>query len=239
MTRWRPRLDPRFVDPFDLVRNAAQEAIVSRLASERTLARLCDAAVTCHGILKTAHDQYAALLPEGGELACRKGCALCCHLLIRVRPMEGILAATFAETSLPDAIRRAIRDAAFRRPVPCPFLQDETCTVYEVRPRVCRDYYSFDLDMCRAGKFCEITEREMKHRERSFDPVRHRSELHLLLGAAVAEGQETACAKLGIDNRPTHMHALLRTLFTVPDAVSRWLNGGFSFPTWKAEDEPA
>jgi Fe-S-cluster containining protein len=232
-------VDPRFLAPFDLVRNAAEDAVLSRLESERTLARLCDAAVACHSILQTAHVQYAGTLPDGGELACRKGCALCCHLLIRVRPMEGVLAATFARTALADEFRAAIRQSALRRPVPCPFLQDEACTVYEVRPRICRDYYSFDLDMCRAGKFCEITEAEMQHRERAFDPVRHRNELHLLLGAAVAEGQEKACTKLGIDNRPTHMHALLRVLFSVSDAVPRWLNGDLSFPAWEAEDEPA
>ena len=42
-----------------------------------------------------------------------------------------------AQVELPD---RAISKAYFREQIACPFLEDEGCSIYPVRPSICREY---------------------------------------------------------------------------------------------------
>jgi Fe-S-cluster containining protein len=106
----------------------------------------------------------------GGAISCRPGCAACCRHLVTVAPPEAFalldaverlpaaeqeaLESRFREVrariqeSLGDDFTRAaqelsfgdVADRYFHLDLPCPFLQDERCTVYEERPLVCRAY---------------------------------------------------------------------------------------------------
>src|SRR6185369_14295022 len=95
--------------------------------------------------------------------ACRPGCAHCCHQAVGVTPPEVLaihdhLRATRSPAAL-EATARRIREADDRTrgmpsaerlspDLPCPFLEEARCTIYEVRPLSCRGANSLDAAAC-------------------------------------------------------------------------------------------
>ncbi len=107
-----------------------------------------------------------ASVRDGGEISCRKGCGACCRQLVPVSRTEGErllalvktmpgerrerLRARFAaaETIIADAgladragrSDRELSQAYFALAIPCPFLDEESCSIHPDRPLVCREY---------------------------------------------------------------------------------------------------
>lgn len=80
-------------------------------------------------------------------VACKKGCAYCCHGRVWVQQVEadliadtyGLKIARILEITDEDTF--PVRDSSR----PCPFLSaDLACTIYEVRPLVCRTHFNFE-----------------------------------------------------------------------------------------------
>jgi Fe-S-cluster containining protein len=108
----------------------------------------------------------ASATKTGGTISCRKGCGACCRQLVPVSRTEGerllalveklprerreVLHARFAaaEAALADAglaapggrNDRELSLAYFALRLPCPFLEDESCSIHAERPLVCREY---------------------------------------------------------------------------------------------------
>ena len=107
-----------------------------------------------------------ATAEQGQTIACRKGCGACCRQLVPVSRTEGerllglvealpaarreILAGRFAaaEAAIEAAglaerggrSDRALSTAYFALGVPCPFLEEESCSIHPERPLICREY---------------------------------------------------------------------------------------------------
>ncbi|MBI4875635.1 MAG: YkgJ family cysteine cluster protein [Acidobacteria bacterium] len=105
----------------------------------------------------------------GLSISCRKGCAACCRLLVPVAEPEARHLSALAEArpqvrqrfaqalrraeeaGLGEALRSAehlgrerhdaLMNAYLALRIPCPFLEDELCTIYETRPLQCREYF--------------------------------------------------------------------------------------------------
>jgi Fe-S-cluster containining protein len=102
----------------------------------------------------------------GQAISCRKGCGACCRQLVPVSRTEGERLLQFVD-SLPDERRkplmarfaaaeaaiesaglkerggrtdRELSAAYFALRLPCPFLEDESCSIHPERPLVCREY---------------------------------------------------------------------------------------------------
>ncbi|MDP1961441.1 MAG: YkgJ family cysteine cluster protein [Reyranella sp.] len=108
----------------------------------------------------------AGLMKSGGTISCRKGCGACCRQLVPVSRTEGerllaliaampperreTLHARFAAAgaiitgaALAERDGRSDRElslAYFALGIPCPFLEDESCSIHTERPLVCREY---------------------------------------------------------------------------------------------------
>jgi Fe-S-cluster containining protein len=98
-------------------------------------------------------------------IACREGCSYCCckpGVLVsipEVLRLAGHVRAAFDPARLADLKERAARYVAqlhgrhfndlVSESVPCPLLVDGHCSVYEVRPLVCRGFNSTSVDACR------------------------------------------------------------------------------------------
>jgi uncharacterized protein len=100
-------------------------------------------------------------------LQCREGCAYCCckpGVLVTVPELLRVLSAVDerfdadARTQLGSRAERYVKQIegrhfndAFDESVPCPLLVDSRCSVYDVRPLVCRGYNSTSVEACRAA----------------------------------------------------------------------------------------
>jgi len=102
----------------------------------------------------------------GREISCRKGCGACCRQLVPISRTEGEALLALVETMPPErqeAVRgrfaaaeaaiiqaglverggrsdREMSLAYFALKVPCPFLEEESCSIHPDRPLVCREY---------------------------------------------------------------------------------------------------
>jgi Fe-S-cluster containining protein len=100
---------------------------------------------------------------KSGAVACRAGCDHCCHQSVSVTPPEALaVVAHLRETLAPDALasfavrlaervertRELSTDERFSPELPCLFLRDGSCSIYAVRPLVCRGMNSLDAAEC-------------------------------------------------------------------------------------------
>lgn len=107
-----------------------------------------------------------AAAEAGREISCRKGCGACCRQLVPISRTEAerllgvieampverrkVLAGRFAaaEAAIKDAglhgrqgrTDRELSVAYFALRVPCPFLEEESCSIHPERPLICREY---------------------------------------------------------------------------------------------------
>lgn len=111
-------------------------------------------------------DQTLAHHVREVEIACRSGCSWCCHFDVDVTPAEAAAIAGVIRTWHPrdrrariEALKQAQAaregmdgpmDRYFAR-IPCALLVDGKCSVYAVRPLLCRGYLSSDKDECQRG----------------------------------------------------------------------------------------
>lgn len=194
----------------------------AKLTERDNIRRAGEAAALAHGLMERTLEAR----PPQTALACRKGCAYCCHSFVGVVAPEVFRLAEAVRASGSDAlIVETVRArcqplkgvaAADRigRKLPCPLLVEGLCAVYSERPTVCRQTTSLSLEAC-------MDEYEARNPEAAI-PV---SPLHLtyagnvhavLLGAMRATNLSTAAYELS---------AALDLTLAVPDAEERWLAG--------------
>jgi Fe-S-cluster containining protein len=109
------------------------------------------------------HEARIAAAPDIGTLACRAGCAWCCHFTVDVRPAEVFAILDFVSQSFaPEERERVFAEVRanaamlaglalgerITRNLRCPFLKDARCTIYAVRPLSCRNYHATAVAGC-------------------------------------------------------------------------------------------
>ena len=184
--------------------------------------------------------------------ACGAGCAHCCHQTVGVIPPEVFaIHAHLRATRTPDeldAVAARIRAADDRTrgmatldrvspDLPCPFLVDQRCSIYEARPLACRGTNSLDASAC----------------ERSLhDPATRAAFLAGTvsvpcyvepMGAfqAVTAGLQLALDQLhGLEATPLELTAAMRIMIDDPDTVpEQWLGGKDPFAAARGGDDTA
>lgn len=110
---------------------------------------------------KTVADRYVALRTIADNMvktvtpnsACRKGCSHCCNIAVVVNLVEARAISKASGRRYDGNARPARYENTDKwRGVPCPFLRDGRCAVYEVRPLTCRTYFN----MSDTTEICDV-----------------------------------------------------------------------------------
>jgi hypothetical protein len=165
--------------------------------------------------------------PPAAPIACCKGCAPCCvskvavvapevlRLAAHLRATRGedARAALLARVRAADERTRGLdrRERALAG-VPCPLLEDEACSVHEVRPLLCRGWTSLDAEAC--GRHFADPEGA---------PVPPAFAAGYELASAVLAGLGAAARDAGLDGQLLELNAALRIALERPNAAVRWV----------------
>lgn len=139
-----------FLDSVERVRSAC----VALLRQAKSPA----AAISFVANLHRSVDAVATRREQNGPpAACRAGCSYCCSVRVEATPPEvlriaGAAAALPVERRMP-LMQRLDECAAVRRVdaharQPCAFLEDDLCSIYELRPAACRKAHSLSVRHC-------------------------------------------------------------------------------------------
>ena len=95
----------------------------------------------------------AAVAADGRRPACRAGCAACCRQPIPASSLEVLGLTWYAHRHILGEKRRQLRWLLRRaaRSRDCPFLVEEACVAYPLRPMACREFVMLGSP-CRAGE---------------------------------------------------------------------------------------
>ncbi len=214
--------------PFeDPIENQVRQSAAAHLSDTTSdIAPLVDA--TTAGIGDIVADLMQAM-PPPKELACRAGCMHCCvSREIHASPMEVLRIfddlADCSEDSKARIRERAAAqtrdkdaDHAAGRPLalhPCPLLEDDRCSVYDVRPLVCRGFNSFDADMC------------ARHKAGDADAEIKGYALPNAVWMAAQRGLQRGSADRGMSGDLLDLARALHILFEDEDAARDWRQGG-------------
>jgi Fe-S-cluster containining protein len=81
------------------------------------------------------------------SISCKKGCSACCHINVDIRETEAKLLVKYAHKNRIPIDKEYLQKQAVVEKQPgsdvsaCVFLKDGLCSVYPVRPIMCRKYY--------------------------------------------------------------------------------------------------
>lgn len=93
------------------------------------------------GRIYSVVEEAAAIVAP--HAACRRGCDSCCRMDVSITSLEADRLAAASGRRIRRPPPAASRAPARFAGVPCPFLQDGACSVYEARPFACRSHFAF------------------------------------------------------------------------------------------------
>ena len=174
----------------------------------------------CEDILRDLHAQE----PPPEVIACDKGCWYCCiSPVIEALPLEVLaIAATLQGQDVPNLNAGTEHDAGRV----CPLLNDQSCSIYALRPFVCRSYNAYDATACRKRKVDGENVRIFGYAHQGF------------VYQAALSGLAEACRLRGLQSNLVDLpSALALALEDVESCTQRWLDGKDAFPTLDATEK--
>lgn len=171
----------------------------------------------------------------GPALACRAGCAWCCHVQVGIAAPEALRIANYLRASLlpagssfsggqPDILGHRLRaldartrgldaDARAAARLPCAFLLNRQCAIYPVRPLLCRAWNSLAATACQANL-----------RQPDNVPIPTDEDRRLLVGQ-VALGLDDGIWDVGLGEHGIDLDltAAVRLALEEHNAARRWL----------------
>ena len=173
---------------------------------------------------------------DRGPLACRAGCAFCCHLRVLCTAPEvfavidwmGEQASTDAfeqfrqrVTATAETLRGLDPGTILQTNLACPNLIDGRCSVYAARPLSCRAYHSLSREACEAS-FNDPENPDLGHPQLTALARVHEGGL-----AGLIEALDQA----GLDSRQYELVTALDEALKDPGARARFQNGERAFST--------
>lgn len=169
------------------------------------------------------------------KLACMVGCAAyCCLYRVVISPPEAFHIKKFIQNTTDDKklqiIKERIHSAAIKAKgltpaqfiktrLHCPFLEENQCLIYSVRPMMCRVFHSTDLSVC--------TYTDKHPGQLAMD-----SRVPVLFFGSIAHRDAflVALKKVGLDGNIYEMCQTLDVAFSNAAALKEWRKGKQIFP---------
>ncbi|CCO23690.1 YkgJ family cysteine cluster protein [Maridesulfovibrio hydrothermalis] len=165
------------------------------------------------------------------QVACSTGCSYCCFSHITLMPQEAFnialhLAQTCTEEDFTTLTQGCVlgasgfesgKPAEFAKKYfrPCPFLRSGKCSIYKVRPIVCRNWISSDLNACIAS-----------HRSKDKVSVPQNA-LIMIQKDLIFAGQKAYLSGQGINGSIASFLPLMEEILTdFEEAYAKWTTGG-------------
>lgn len=184
-------------------------------------------------------DDVRAKEPPTQPIACKKGCDFCCHgQEVQVSPPETLRIAAYLAERVPTAAiakllervreveamkERHREEGRGRASFPCPLLEGGACSVYPVRPFVCRGFNSYDARACELNRIHLVDDAKIVG-------YAHQNQI----AQSALGGLRVALAALGLDAGVFDLAPALRIALTEKDVARRWLAGEPVFEEAKA-----
>jgi Fe-S-cluster containining protein len=191
-------------------------ATINALQASRGEAAVLQLAKQVHEGMSVAIDA----LPSKTQHACAPGCAFCCYLPVDVLAPEAFrIAAHLKQTRSPGELAGLVyrlgahgqHDFGAR---PCVFLAQGHCSIYEIRPMVCRGYNSLSKERC-----------EAYYHDATIDLKGTKDRVAGRLAEAMEDGVIAGLNALGLDAQWYELpSAVLRALETT-HGPARWARG--------------
>jgi Fe-S-cluster containining protein len=131
-------------------------ALIAAASVDMTVAGLQDAArrvINQNASRKSKRQKMIALIDEAGAALapftpCKKGCSSCCYIPALVFEYEAQVIALDTGRVMQSVARRDPRNVKAETDkytgVACPFLINDLCSIYDIRPFACRQHHSMD-----------------------------------------------------------------------------------------------
>ena len=179
-------------------------------------------------------DHTLAQFDWGHELprpiVCTAGCDHCCFNQVELTPPEALVMGHFVQRHFPPEelerllarVKESLQGkvgksrqeiAGIRQELPCPLLRGGKCSVYPVRPMVCRAMHSLDAGQCasslKAGDLASGAYYSQRHE----------------LVRAIARGLLAGCRTMGCQSGTLDLAQALKDYFRQPDPMAQWIRG--------------
>lgn len=191
-------------------------------------------------VLKLASNDINKELLKCEKIDCKVGCSSCCNQLINIFPIEEIDILNEIENKMVSTKREIIKNQMYKwlkfyeketpdrlleqndleefnkklkiHKVPCPFLIENKCSIYNVRPLACKSFVSDDVNKCNT--------------EEINNSLIHNEKYHILNEVA----KENAMFLLKFKKRPFITRPLVlsfRDVFKLENVFKREINYNF------------
>ena len=190
---------------------------------------------TCHFYERLDSTITDALVHVEEGIDCKHGCSYCCHFRVDVSANEvftitDYVQSTFAPDKLAKLIERANNNKSkfdmlsqskrMVTNVACPLLEDNACSIYAIRPSMCRKMHSTNVAACKHS----YDNPEDNSVENAEHPV-----LSAIIMMVITAAQD-GFSKSGLDKTVYDMNQVLSGALTDAKYKKRWLNGKKAFP---------
>lgn len=219
-----PGTDP-YVDCF-------RDNVVELIERAKNGEDLKTAAKTAHTQLDRTFDENVA--KSGHKIACQAGCFYCCHSKVDVYPVEAFIIADYIRKNFSVGERGRLESVARENiakvapltyeqqmlaMLPCPLLREKKCSVYPVRPSLCRIMHSTRVDLCKSDF----------ENPRADAKVEWIALVRARTGSA-AIGIRDAYRQMGYDGLAYDINSAVLTALSSPKPEKRWRDKKTAFP---------
>lgn len=168
--------------------------------------------------------------------ACGPGCSYCCYYKVEAKALEVVAIAQYVSTrfssetvsSILEQAKRNVAEAKNLTPAEhvttnqkCPFLIENRCSIYPVRPSKCRNFHASESKGCKDS---------YEQPYNLYIPNSFIAEV-FAAGNGMEQGFEQAAANAGIDPRMYDLNSAFVEAFENPKAAKRLNSGKKAFLT--------